>query len=227
LAYCGVSPKTITKFGQSALAANDLLTTAVAVFVYDGTDMQLQNPATLSISGGTVTDGAGTTTAGAEVVATATAHVLAYNTNQVMAAGGYPSFFAGLTTAGLGNPVVLGVSDVTSQSSSQTSVNLIASTGAAGHYLVRLYLDQNALCTTGTGAVYATVGWTDATHAHTALTIPLTLANTAISSAAGFIDAAIPLWSASASAITYTTTYTACTSGTGTYDLHAEVERTN
>lgn len=227
LAYCGVSPKTITKFGQSALAANDLLTTDVAVFVYDGTYMQLQNPATLSISGGTVTDGAGTTTAGAEVVGTATAHVLAYNTNQVMAAGGYPSTFAGLTTAGLGNPTVLGVSDVTAQTTSQTTVNLIASTSAAGHYLVRLYLDQNALCTTGTGAVSATVSWTDATHAHTAVTVPLTLANTAISSAAGFIDAAIPLWSATSSAISYTTTVTTCTTGTGSYDLHAEVERTN
>ncbi len=68
---------------------------------------------------------------------------------------------------------------------------------------------------------------TDATHAHTAQTVPLTLANTAISSTTGFVDAAIPFWSAASSAISYTTTYTACTSGTGTYDLHAEVERTN
>ena len=227
LNYCGVGAKTITKFGTAGLAVNDLLTTAIAVFVYDGTNMELQNPATLGVSGGTVTDGSGTTTVGAEVVGTGTAHVLAYNTNHIMASGGYPSTFAGLTTAGLGNSVVLGVSDVTAQSASQTTVNLIASTGAAGHYLVRIYIDQNALCTTGTGSVYATVSWTDATHAHTALTIPLTLANTTISSTNGFVDAAIPFWSATSSAISYTTTYTACTSGTGTYDLHAEVERTN
>jgi hypothetical protein len=227
LNFCGVGAKTITKFGTAAVAANDLLTTAVAVFVYDGTDMELQNPATLSVSGGTVTDGSGTTTAGATPVGTGTAHVLGYNTNVIWASGGYPSTFAGLTTAGLGNPVVLAVSDVTAQSTSQTTVNLIASTGAAGHYLVRLYLDQNALCTTGTGAVYATVSWTDATHAHTAQTVPLTLANTAVSAAAGYIDAAIPLWSAASSAISYTSTVTTCTSGTGSYDLHAEVERTN
>jgi hypothetical protein len=55
----------------------------------------------------------------------------------------------------------------------------------------------------------------------------LTLTNTTISTASGFVDVALPFWSATSSAISYTTTYTACTSGTGTYDLHAEVERTN
>src|ERR1035437_3268743 len=34
---CGLGAKTITKFGQAALIANDLTTTAVAVLVYDGT----------------------------------------------------------------------------------------------------------------------------------------------------------------------------------------------
>lgn len=49
----GLGAKTITKFGQSALAVNDLLTTAVASVIYDGTDFELQNPATLSSSGST------------------------------------------------------------------------------------------------------------------------------------------------------------------------------
>ena len=176
---------------------------------------------------GTVSDGAGSTTAGQVSVATGTAHQQSYNANAVLGAGGNFTTYDGLTTAGLGVSTVLGVSDVTAQSASQTTVNLIASTGAAGHYMVRIYVDQNGLCTTGTGSVYATVSWTDATHAHTAQTVPLTLANTAVSTTAGFIDAAIPLWSATASAITYTTTYTGCTTGTGTYDLHAEIERTN
>jgi hypothetical protein len=229
LAYCGVAAKTITKCGQSAVAASDLTTTAVAVFVYDGTDMELQNPqaSACGAGAGTMTDGVGVSTPGETAVSTGAQHVVGYNANIIWAAGGYPSTADGQSTAGIGYPTVLGVSDVTSQSASQSSVNLLASTPAAGHYLVRLYVDQNALCTTGTGSVYATVGWTDATHAHTAQTIPLTLANTSISAAAGYVDAAIPLWSAAASAITYTTTYGACTSGTGTYDLHAEVERTN
>lgn len=228
LNFCGLGAKTITKFGQAALASNDLITTAYAVLMWDGTYLELQDPATLSsASTNAVTDGAGSTTTGQLATANGTAHQIQYNANFVIGSGGNATTYDGATTAGLGLATVLGVSDVTAQSASQSSVNLIASTSAAGHYLVRLYLSQNGLCTTGTGAVYATVSWTDAHNAHTAQTVPLTLANTAISSANGYIDAAIPLWSATSSAISYTTTYTACTSGTGTYDIHAEVERTN
>lgn len=227
LNFCGLGTKTITKFGASPLTTSDLITTAVAVLMYDGTYLELMDPATLSNSGGTMTDGAGTATPNEIASSTSTTHQVQYNTNTTVGTGGNFATYDGMTTAGVGVATVLGVSDVTAQSASQSTVNLLASTPAAGHYLVRLYLDQNALCTTGTGAVYATVSWTDATHAHTAQTIPLTLANTSISSGSGYIDAAIPLWSATASAITYSTTYTACTSGTGTYDLHAEVERTN
>jgi hypothetical protein len=227
LNFCGLGAKTITKFGTAALASSDLITTAVAVMMYDGSGLELQDPATLSNSGGTVTDGGGVSTAGEAVTSSTTTHQLQYNANLVLGSGGNYSIYDGMTTAGVGLDTVLGVSDVTSQSASQTSVNLLASTPAAGHYLVRLYLDQSALCTTGTGLVYATVSWTDATHARSAQTVPLTLANTTNSTTAGFIDAAIPLWSATTSAITYITTYSACASGTGTYDLHAEVERTN
>jgi hypothetical protein len=306
LNFCGLGAKTITKVGQSALASSDLLTTQIATFIYDGTYLELQNPATLanavtsvtgsgvitnSSSGGAVTltiagtsggivyfssnsawgstglltqygvllgggaAGAPTSTAqgaanmpligqgaAAPVWSTighpttcATGNVvygssgtqLACLTGLISNSSGAFTTYDGITTAGLGLPVVEGTSDVTAQSASQSTVNLIASTGAAGHYLVRIYIDQNALCTTGTGSVYATVSWTDATHAHTATTIPLTLANTAISSANGFVDAAIPFWSAASDAISYTTTYSACTTGTASYDLHAEVERTN
>jgi hypothetical protein len=52
LNFCGTGAKTITKFGTAAVASNDLLTTAVAVLVYDGTDWELQNPATLSSGAG-------------------------------------------------------------------------------------------------------------------------------------------------------------------------------
>lgn len=40
----GLGAKTITKCGTTALAAGDYSTTAVAEFVYDGTEMQLLNP---------------------------------------------------------------------------------------------------------------------------------------------------------------------------------------
>lgn len=44
----GVGAATITKFGTVALSLNDLITTAVAEVIYDGTDWELQNPATFS-----------------------------------------------------------------------------------------------------------------------------------------------------------------------------------
>jgi len=44
----GLGAITITKYGTAALQANDLLTTAIAKVIYDGTNFQLQNPATQS-----------------------------------------------------------------------------------------------------------------------------------------------------------------------------------
>lgn len=248
LNVCGLGAKTITKLGVAAVAAGDYITTAIATFVYDGTDMELQNPQTNTsgtvssiattgpISGGTIT------TTGTISCPTCVTSASSLTSGDVMIGGGSQasstvtgivvtgnlfSTYDSLTTAGLGLATVLGVSDVTSQTASQSTVNLIASTGAAGHYTVRLYMDQNALCTTGTGSVYATVNWTDASHAHAATTVPLNLITTAVSSAYGFVDAAVPLWAASSTAITYSTTYAACATGTASYDLHAEVERTN
>ena len=43
--------KTITKYGQNALVANDLVTTSVACVIYDGTDAELQNPNTSVAAG--------------------------------------------------------------------------------------------------------------------------------------------------------------------------------
>src|SRR5205823_2187306 len=48
----GLGAKTITKLGTAALAAGDYSTTAIAKFIYDGTEWQLQNPQTSSGGGG-------------------------------------------------------------------------------------------------------------------------------------------------------------------------------
>ncbi len=190
--FCGLGAKTITKFGTTALANGDLTTTAIALLLYDGTDMELVNPQTANgtstisavntsapLGGGgssgslTLTCTTCVTSAGSlpstDLLIGGGSQAAVANVNDQVAAGGIFTLYDNLTTAGLGFPTVLGVSDVTAQSASQTTVNILASTPAAGNYL----------------------------------------------------------GSATASAISYTTTYTACTSGTGTYDLHAEVERTN
>ena len=248
LNVCGLGAKTITKLGTAAVAAGDLLTTAVSMFIYDGTDMELLNP--LTNGTGTVSSiattsplGGGTiTTTGTLTCTTCVTSAASLTSTAIMLGGGLQasstdtgievtghvfSTYNNAATAGLGMGVVLAVSDVTAQVASQSTVNLIASTAAAGHYAVRLYISQNALCTTGTGNVYATVNWTDAVHAHSAQTVALNLITSAVSTPYGYVDAIIPLWAASSTAITYTTTYTACATGTGSYDLHAEIERTN
>src|SRR5579863_9476230 len=51
LNVCGFGAKTITKFGTGALAASDLTTTAYAIFLYDGTNFELQNPQTATGGG--------------------------------------------------------------------------------------------------------------------------------------------------------------------------------
>lgn len=249
LNVCGLGAKTIVKINGVALAANDLNTSQVAEFIYDGTYMELLNPltntsgtisavnATSPLTGG---GSSGSVTVGCATCVTSSASLGSgnlmtgagsqasqTNVNDTLSAGGIFTLYDNITTAGLGIPVVEAVSDVTGQTASQSSVNLVASTGSAGHYIVKIYIDQNALCTTGTGNVYATVSWTDASHAHTATTVPLNLITTAVSSPNGYVDATIPLWSAVSDAISYTTTYTACTTGTASYDLHAELERTN
>lgn len=51
LAVSGLTASTITKLGHTAVAANDLTTTAIACAIWDGTDFQLQNPQVVAGSG--------------------------------------------------------------------------------------------------------------------------------------------------------------------------------
>ena len=248
ISICGLATETIVKSNGGALVSGDMNTGQIALLVWDGTNMELINPlisgtgtvtsigTTGPITGGTIT-GSGTIACPTCVTSAASlgsgnlmtgagSQASQTNANISVSTGGLFTVYDGLTTAGLGVEVIQGtVSDVTSQTASQTSVNLITSTAAAGHYTVHFYMDQNATCSTpGSGNVYATVSWTDATHAHTAATVPLTFGSS-VSTTTGYVEAAIPLWSATASAISYTTTYTACGTGTASYDLHAYVEQ--
>lgn len=52
LKVCTLTAEPVTKLGTTALVADDLTSTAIAVAIYDGTEFQLQNPQTASSSGG-------------------------------------------------------------------------------------------------------------------------------------------------------------------------------
>jgi hypothetical protein len=131
-------------------------------------------------------------------------------------------------TAGAGIPSILAVLDQTgvSTANSGSAQNILASTPAAGHYRVGIYVDQSAGCTTlGLGALTVKLGWTDATNARTPTTALTLSVSTVTTGTSDYVSAVQDLWSANASAITVTDTYTACSSGTFTYDQHAYVER--
>jgi hypothetical protein len=124
-------------------------------------------------------------------------------------------------------PTALAYLDQTgvSTANSGSAQNILASTPAAGQYRVSVYADESAGCTTvGSGVLTIVLGWTDATHARAGATLTLT-PGTADTATTSFVSQTLPLWAASGSAITATATYTACSSGTWTYDLHASVER--
>ncbi len=105
-------------------------------------------------------------------------------------------------------------------------------TGATvGQYTVSVYVESDAACTTaGSAAVSVTVGWGDRTGART-MTVPLqgpgvTSGVVALGATANFGEAVMTLWNNSASNnLTYATSYTGCTTGTGTYALYISYRR--
>lgn len=123
--------------------------------------------------------------------------------------------------------VISGTLDQTgvSTANSGTPQNVLASTPQAGHYRLLYYVDQSAGCATlGSGALTISAGWTDATHARATTNQTLTVA-TADTGTGDYLTQVVDFWASASSAVTVTATYTACGSGTWTYDLHAYVER--
>jgi hypothetical protein len=120
--------------------------------------------------------------------------------------------------------------NVTAQTAAITTTNLL--TGATvGEYAINVYLESDASCSSpGSAAITVTVGWGDRTGART-MTVPLqgsgvTSGSVALGSTANFGEAAMTIWNNSASNnLTYSTSYTACTTGTGTYALYITYRR--
>lgn len=133
-----------------------------------------------------------------------------------------------MTTAGQGTSVVLAELDQTGVSTANSgSAQTLLTTPAAGLYLVQAYADQSAGCTTvGSGSLNAAIGWTDATHARVSVANWLSIIpGTAATGTTTWSSDLQTIWVASGALITITATYVACTTGTWTYDLHANVLR--
>jgi hypothetical protein len=125
---------------------------------------------------------------------------------------------------GLG-PVIVGVSDVTNQTISQSTVTIVASAAVAtGKYRISYYANENNLCSTGFVTVLFTFSWFDPSANRTAQSLSLTIGVTQ-SAAAGSIQGVVPIFAQASTAITYTSTVTGtCTIGSASYDIHATVE---
>jgi hypothetical protein len=120
--------------------------------------------------------------------------------------------------------------NLTGQTAAIATTNML--TGATvGQYQISVYIESDATCSSsGSAAVAVTVGWGDRTGART-MAVPLqgsgvTGGSVALGSPSNFGQAVMTIWNNSASNnLTYATSYTACTTGTGTYALYLTYRR--
>lgn len=129
--------------------------------------------------------------------------------NLTVSSGGVPTKIAGITTTGLGAPVIGWKSQVTGQSTNQTVT--LATAPTAGFYSFGFYANQNGTCT---GTVSFTFSWTDSGAART-----LTTGN--LNGSLGWLSGSLPISVASGN-VSYTSTVT----GTCTYDINIAMVRT-
>lgn len=127
-------------------------------------------------------------------------------------------------SANIAGPPKIGVINGTgiSTAGSGTPQNIVASVPVSGNYDLYYYIPQSAGCTTvGSGQLVSTFAWTDATTTRNSGNSNYT-PDTSVG-AADYSFNRVNIWAAAGTAITLTNTYTACSTGTWTYDVHAYV----
>jgi hypothetical protein len=106
-----------------------------------------------------------------------------------------------------------------------------ASACGAGQYRLTYYLDSSAAClSAGNAAAALTIGWKDET-SDKIIRVPLSGAgisggdSLSLGGTSNFGSGNISLWSAGNAAIRYSTAYTACTTGSGSYAMRIVMEK--
>ncbi len=159
-------------------------------------------------------------------IGTSTLRVRDFYLGRNLVMSGSATTYNGKTTAGTGLAPIYGTASLTGQTAAIGSTTLCASTTCgAGQYIVNYYVDSTVTCTTpGSAAATLTIGWTDETNAKT-MQVPLNGTGVSggnslsLGDTANFASGDISLWSGGSANITYSTSYTGCTTGTGTYAL--------
>lgn len=121
---------------------------------------------------------------------------------------------------------------LTGQKAAIPPTNLCASSACGpGQYRVSYYLDSTTTCATpGNAGAALTIGWKDETSART-IRVPLSGAGISsgnslpLGGTSNFGSGNISLWSAGNAPITYSTAYTACATGAGSYGVRIAVEK--
>jgi hypothetical protein len=119
----------------------------------------------------------------------------------------------------------VGDSDVTNQTASQGTVNLVGTAPATGKYRISYYANQHSVCGSGTVAVHFTFNWVDPVSARSVSSVALTIGPSQ-APVTGSIQGVVPIYVLAATAVTYTSTLTGscATGGPASYDAHIAVE---
>ena len=120
---------------------------------------------------------------------------------------------------------VIGTSDVTARTTSQTTTNLVTSTPSTTKYRINYYVNENALCSSGSVSVFLVFSWYDPVAQRTIQSLSLTIGITQ-SAPFGSVQGSFPIYAQASTAIIYTSTVTgSCTTGgPASYDAHIAVE---
>lgn len=141
--------------------------------------------------------------------------------NFTVNSSGVPTKIAGVTTVGLGAIANMGESNVTAQSTSQSTVTL-ATSPPAGNYEIHFIVDMNTPCTTGSNGVTFAFSWTG-NSARTLTTGTFTM--NAAQATNEFGNGVIPIKVVSGNVNYISTVSGTCTSGTSSYDINAWLVR--
>ncbi len=121
---------------------------------------------------------------------------------------------------------------LTGQRAAIASTTLCATSACGpGQYTISYYLDSTGACASASNAFTAlTIGWRDETGSRT-FRVPLVGSGISngtsllLGHPANFGSGNFSVWSAGSAGITYSTTYTGCATGTGSYALRIAVEK--
>ena len=216
---CGVGAGVTTLSGDGALITNSASAGAVTLTL--GT--AAAHKGWMNNTGSTATPGYQSIGA-ADLPATLSSGTAITNAALTTPTLGVPASVAGITTVGTGVPVIGWKSNVTGQSTSQSTVTL-ATAPTAGDYEIHYIANLTTPCTTGSNGVSFAWSWTDASNARTLSTGSLTLPSAQTTGA--FMNGVIPIHVGSGN-VTYTSTVNGtCASGTSTYDINAWMVRVN